>query len=200
MTLWAIGSGVIAITLVAALMYWTTTRTKASGDGRVAAPTTSPGRDVAPTLTPSASGTTGAIDSLLESMAASRKELARAMTTAVECEGLDDAIPMLERVTKEREQQLVQARQLDETGLAEGAELKESLLSLLSASLEADRAYLEWAEEQRDCSGTTPPSDALETGNRISADEASPAKQSFLELWAPIATTAGWPARTEDEI
>jgi hypothetical protein len=140
------------------------------------------------------------VNSVLDDMASSRSELVSAMVAAAHCSELSDALPTITKVVGEREQQLAKAKSLEVSALASGEQLKSALTRALQASLDADRAYQKWADHARGCSGDTPPDSDLERGNSISENQASPAKNKFLSLWAVVAEAEEQPARDRDHI
>ncbi|RAY11327.1 hypothetical protein DPM19_30350 [Actinomadura craniellae] len=187
---------VLLFAIAAAIVLWPS--------GSETPPATDPATGVAPSAGASAADDSRtqaeAINTLLDDMAGSRSELARAMTDAQRCSGLEGAIPTLQKVVEDRERQLGEAEGLAVGALAEGERLKSALTRSLRASLDADRAYVRWAEAERGCTGATPANAHLARGGRLSTGEATPAKREFLELWAPIAREQGQPPRNEDQI
>jgi hypothetical protein len=141
-----------------------------------------------------------AVNSLLDAMANSRSEFAAAMTDAEQCASLDNAIPVIQKVVGERQSELSTAQSLQVDVLPSGAQLKDALTRALQASLDADNAYLSWATSSKGCTGTTPTGSDLDNGNQISTSRATPAKQEFLQLWAPIAQQNNQPTRDADHI
>jgi uncharacterized protein (DUF885 family) len=140
------------------------------------------------------------VNSLLDDMASSRSELGKAMTAAAQCSALSDAVPNIRKVVGERVQQLAKAKSMQVGGLDSGDQLKDALTRALQASLDADRAYLKWADNAQGCSGKTPSDSDLERGSSISEKRATPAKEEFLGLWTPIAKAEHQPARDEPHI
>jgi hypothetical protein len=140
------------------------------------------------------------VNTLLDDMASSRSELGKAMTSAATCSGLGGALPTIQKVVGEREQQLAKAKTLQVSALDSGDQLKDSLTRALQASLDADRAYLNWANNAQGCSGATPTDSDFDRGNSISDNQATPAKEEFLRLWAPVAKLDQQPARDRDHI
>jgi hypothetical protein len=161
------------------------------------------GDDVA--ASPQDTGSQGAVqatevNTLLDDMASSRSDLGKALTSAATCSALGDALPTIEKVVGEREQQLAKAKTLQVSALDSGDQLKDSLTRALQASLDADRAYLKWADNAQGCSGDTPTDSNFDRGGSISDKEATPAKEEFLRLWAPVAEREQQPARDRDHI
>jgi hypothetical protein len=140
------------------------------------------------------------VNSVLDDMASSRSELGNAMTAAAQCSALSEALPTIQKVVGEREQQLAKAKSLQVDALGSGDRLKDALTRALQASLDADRAYLKWADNAQGCSGDTPSDSDFERGNSISENQATPAKAEFLSLWTPVAEAEHQPARDSDHI
>jgi hypothetical protein len=140
------------------------------------------------------------VNSVLDDMSGSRSELGAALADAEQCSALAGALPTIQKVVGERERQLARAKALDAGALDSGDRLKDALTRSLQASLDADRAYLKWADNAQGCSGGTPTDSDYERGNTISEKEATPAKEEFLSLWTPIAEQEHLPARDKDHI
>jgi hypothetical protein len=140
------------------------------------------------------------VNSVLDDMSGSRSELGAALADAEQCSALAGALPTIQKVVGERERQLAEAKALDVGALDSGDRLKDALTRSLQASLDADRAYLKWADNAQGCSGGTPTDSDYERGNSISENEATPAKEEFLSLWTPIAQQEHQPARDKDHI
>jgi uncharacterized protein (DUF885 family) len=155
--------------------------------------------------TPQDTGSGGAaqateVNTLLDAMTSSRSELGKAMTDAAKCSALSDALPTIQKVVGEREQQLAKAKALNVSALDSGDQLKDALTRALQASLDADRAFLKWADKAQGCSGDTPTDSNFDRGSSISDNTATPAKEEFLRLWTPVAEKEQQPARDKDHI
>jgi hypothetical protein len=141
-----------------------------------------------------------AVNELLDEMSASRTELAPAMTDASRCDGIDAAIDQLDRVRKQREAQLEKVRELKVDTLPDGTELRKTLTQAAVFSLDADKAFLTWAKANQGCTAAKTPLDAdFKHGVALSADQATPAKNAFVEMWNPVAEKHGLPARSADK-
>lgn len=141
-----------------------------------------------------------AVNGVLDAMSNSRSEFAGAMNDAQQCANLDGAATVIQKVVGERQSELSSAQGLQVDALPSGAQLKDALTRSLQASLDADNAYLAWANANKGCSGTTPETSDYDNGNQISTDRATPAKQEFLQLWDPIAQQNNQPSRDADHI
>ena len=149
--------------------------------------------------TPAAHDQAVAIDGLLEEMASSRTKLGGAMQDAFRCDGLTAAVDALSQVRDERQEQLDKARALAVDALDEGAELRDTLVSAAEYSLRADEEFLAWAETNEGCTGSTPKGEHFDRGQRISIDQAAPAKQKFAQRWNPVAEQEGLSSWSADD-
>jgi hypothetical protein len=140
------------------------------------------------------------IDGLLDEMTASRAELGSAVAAASRCDRTDEAIGPLGQVKTERQEQVDTAQGLQVDAISSGIEIREALTRAARYSLEADEAFLAWAEVNQGCGGTRTPADAnFERGQDVSIGKASPAKREFVELWNPVAEQEGLPTRSVDK-
>ncbi len=63
----------------------------------------------------------------------------------------------------------------------------------------ADKEFLVWAQQNADRQGTAPITAVHNAGIRASG-QAVTAKKDFLQLWNPVASSQGFPTRTEGGI
>ena len=69
--------------------------------------------------------------------------------------------------------------------------MKSALITALSRSLRADQDYLTWARQQR-ASGCTPSSQSSTYHAAFSASQrADAAKETFVQVWNPVAARYG---------
>ncbi|MFC7644073.1 hypothetical protein ACFQX6_27540 [Streptosporangium lutulentum] len=95
---------------------------------------------------------------------------------------------------------MVQVKALDTGTLDGGDAVKERLTEALTASFNADEAFLAWATRQNtDCDKAWSGDKDYQRGLTFS-NEATTAKRNFLELWNPLAQRYKLPKRTEHEI
>jgi serine/threonine protein kinase len=152
-----------------------------------AAPTPSP----APSASALASGQAAAVDSLLESSAATRKTLHRAVVDVLDCMNLSGAASHIQDTVSQRVAQYNQASALPASALPDGAAVKSDLIAALRASLDADENYLTWARQQLNL-GCTPPAQSSAYSAAYSADRlADAAKEAFVQVWNPVAAKYG---------
>lgn len=142
-----------------------------------------------------------AIDALLEESKPSRGTLRRAIGQILRCTRVGEGVSAIAMVTSQRGKQAKQAKKLQVDVLHDGYELKDALVRSLTASYQADKAYLKWAKRYRasGCRGRTVGDSAYDAGN-VASTHATAAKFDFVSLWNPVAREQGLPARSEAEI
>lgn len=111
------------------------------------------------------------------------------------CDDLVSAAPTFQQVVQERQSELAQARQVPTDQLPRGADLKQAMIDAYTSSLDADKAYLAWAQEAQaaGCDGGGPPQSANHDAAMAANDKAGPAKRRVVALWSPIAQSQGLP-------
>lgn len=141
-----------------------------------------------------------AVDSLLTDSGGSRSGLGPALNRLRSCSGTADGLAAVRRVTEARREQVTQLKALPVDALDGGAAVKGKLAAALTASRDADEAFLRWATRQDgDC--RTDWSGDQDYRNGLShSGRATDAKRGFLELWNPLAERYGLPRRAEHEI
>jgi len=139
-----------------------------------------------------------AIDALLTVTAGSRASLGSALAALSGCGDAAQAQGVLSRIVQERGDQLTRAQQLTVQDLPNGDGVKGLLIAALSDSLQADRAYLAWAQDvvAQGCGTESPNRQAGDTASAA----ATVAKQRFVQAWNPVAVQFGLPTRTETEV
>ncbi|MFG1710287.1 hypothetical protein ACFLIM_44675 [Nonomuraea sp. M3C6] len=128
------------------------------------------------------------MNGLLSSSSSTRSSLSLAIASTSRCER--DGVDTIQDITASRGDQLAAAGALTVTALPEGAELKGALVDALSASHDADAAFLAWARRYvgGDCTGAIAKDRDYKRGlDRSEAAQA--AKRRFAEAWRPIAET-----------
>ena len=141
------------------------------------------------------------INDLLDSSAASRQSLTSAVQDVYTCSDLSSAISAISAVAHQRSDEYRRASGLPTTALPNGAALKSDLLSALGYSVDADKEFLTWAQEQLNngCRDTASDTPAYSAGVAASA-HAVTAKNDFLGLWNPVASSQGLPTRSQQGI
>jgi hypothetical protein len=159
-------------------------------------PSSSAGSTSASTL---ASRQATAVSNLLISSAAARKALEGAVSEVRNCSRLHAATRRIQAVVNQRSTEYANASALSMGALANGATVKSDLLAALRASLDADRDYLTWARHQ--ITRCTPAAQSGAYNAAFSADEqAGAAKQSFVQVWNPVAAKYRLPPESPGDI
>jgi hypothetical protein len=142
-----------------------------------------------------------AIDALLGRSGASRDKLNSAIDRVGRCTGVGGALDDLRTVGQERRAQIAAVRDADLSALADGESLRSLLVTALQHSLDADAAYVEWAEPTLSggCANTAVRRSAYARG-RSASDQAGKAKQALLAAWNPVAMSLGLPPRDRQSI
>ena len=136
-----------------------------------------------------------AVNVLLGSSTAARKNLVGAVANIRSCTNVAAAVSQIQQVVNQRSTEYSRASALSMTAIANGATVKADLLAALRSSLQADRAYLTWAQRQLARCRPGAPSPAYNAA--VSADQqAVAAKGTFVRVWNPVAARYGLPAAT----
>ena len=110
------------------------------------------------------------------------------------CTNVSGAVAQIQTVVNERNDEYNKASALSTGALRNGATVKSDLRLALLNSLDADKDYLAWAQQQEsEC-----PSQTSAYDDALTADgQASNSKSAFVSVWNPIASTYGFaPAST----
>jgi tRNA A-37 threonylcarbamoyl transferase component Bud32 len=136
-----------------------------------------------------------AVNALLGSSATARKNLVGAVADVHSCARVAAAVSQIQQVVNQRSTEYRRASALSMAALANGATVKADLLAALHSSLQADRDYLTWAQQQlAQCRpGATSPAYNAAVG---ADQQAVTAKQTFVRAWNPVAARYGLPAET----
>lgn len=136
------------------------------------------------------------IDALLVRSGASRTKLNRAIKRVGRCSGVSGALADMRAVGEERRAQISAVKAADLAAVDNGESLRSNLVTALQHSLDADAAFVEWAE----AAGSSCPDNAARRADydrgMADSDRAGTAKEAFLAQWNPVATGLGLPART----
>jgi len=150
-------------------------------------PSTSPASSSTPTL---AASEAGAVNNLLTTSAASRQPLQNAVSAVMSCTNLPGDVAQIQTVVNQRTAEYNKASALSTDALPNGAALKNDLRLALLNSLDADKDYLAWAQQQ-ESNGC--PSQSSAYSSALTADgQAENSKQVFVSVWNPIAETYGY--------
>ncbi len=138
-----------------------------------------------------ASRQVAAVDKLLGSSAATRRALQGAVSQISNCTDLSGAVSQIRNVVDQRSSQYNQALALPTAALASGATVKSDLITALRDSLDADRDYLTWAQQQLN-TGCTPAAQSSAYNAAYDADQqADASKEAFVQVWDPVAAQHG---------
>jgi hypothetical protein len=139
-----------------------------------------------------------AIDALLTASSGSRSRLGPALDQVDSCGDLTAATAALQQITTEREDQVRRGQALAVDQLPGGTQLRTQLVQALTYSLQADQKFVAWARTTatNGCTGHAT-HDADWTAAQAASTSARTSKQSFAQLWNPIATGYGFSTRSE---
>jgi hypothetical protein len=180
---------VVAVAVVVSLV-------KSSAPG-TSAPHTGSSAPSSPAL---ASRQAAAVSNLLGSSAATRNTLVGAIRKAHNCVRLPSAVRQIQVVVNRRSAELNHAVALSTGALANGATVRSDLLAALRHSLDADREYLAWAQQQL-TSGCRPTARSSAYRAALNADgQADAAKTAFVQAWNPIAARYRLPQKSPGDI
>jgi len=165
---------------------------------RASTPVTGSAGGASTPTTPAASASDEAaqINSLLNSSSASRSALVTAVNNVGTCTGLSSDVSEIQDVASQRSAELSEASGLSTGALPSGAALQSDLTAALRYSMLADNDFAQWAQQMLNdgCSDPAPQTPAYMNGFSESK-KAGLAKTAFLQLWNPIASQQGLPAR-----
>jgi serine/threonine protein kinase len=149
---------------------------------------------------PLASGQAATVNHLLGSSAATRQALDGAINEVLNCTNLSSAASQIQNAVSQRGSEYRQVSTLPVAALPQGAAVKSDLMAALRASLDADQDYLTWAQQQLNL-GCSQPEQSTAYGAANSADQAADAaKQTFVQVWNPVAVKYGVPQQSADSI
>jgi hypothetical protein len=157
-----------------------------------------PGRPPASSAAPDPKSQAAAIDALLTASSASRGRLGPALDQVDGCGDLTAATAALQQVTNERDDQVRRGQALPVNQLPNGDKLHTALVQALTFSWQADQKFVSWARNTaaNGCGGHAV-HDADWTAAQAASASARTSKQTFVQLWNPIATSYGFQTRTE---
>jgi serine/threonine protein kinase len=153
-----------------------------------------------PLTAATASRQAAAVNSLLSSSAAARAALQHAVSQADSCTGVPAAVSQIQNVVSKRSAEYQQAVGLSTSALANGVMLKSDLIAALRDSLNADKDYLTWAQQQLKPGCTPAAKSNTFTAAYLADQQAGAAKEAFLRMWNPIAAKYGIQQKSPDSI
>jgi serine/threonine protein kinase len=152
------------------------------------AATSAPSSSSAPTL---ASRQAAAVNNLLSSSAAALKTLQGAVSEVSNCTNLSSAVRQIQNVVNQRSTEYNQASALSTSALANGAAVKSDLIAALRNSLDADKDFLTWAQQQLN-PGCTPTAQSSAYNAAYNASQqAGASKKAFIQVWDLVAAQYG---------
>jgi serine/threonine protein kinase len=152
------------------------------------AATSAPSSSSASTL---ASRQAAAVNILLSSSAATLKALQGAVSEVSNCTNLSSAVRQIQNVVNQRRTEYNQASALSTSALANGAAVKSDLIAVLRNSLDADKDFLTWAQQQPN-PGCTPTAQSSAYNAAYNASQqAGASKKAFIQVWDPVAAQYG---------
>ena len=152
------------------------------------AATSAPSSSSAPTL---ASRQAAAVNNLLSSSAATLKALQGAVSEVFNCTNLSSAVRQIQNVVNQRSTEYNQASALSTSALANGAAVKSDLIAALRNSLDADKDFLTWAQQQLN-PGCTPTAQSSAYNAAYNASQqAGASKKAFIQVWDLVAAQYG---------
>jgi serine/threonine protein kinase len=168
--------------------------TPAVSSPAVSSPVLSPAATPAPSSSSSstlASRQAAAVNNLLSSSAATLKALQGAVSEVFNCTNLSSAVRQIQNVVNQRSTEYSQASALSTSALANGAAVKSDLIAALRNSLDADKDFLTWAQQQLN-PGCTPTAQSSAYNAAYNASQqAGASKKAFIQIWDPVAAQYG---------
>lgn len=133
-----------------------------------------------------------AVDQVLRSGRVARGHLPARLRT---CDDVSAGVPGFQQVVRDRQQELSRSKSLAVDRLHNGQNLRRSMIAAYQHSLDADRAYLAWAQDvrARRCGGKIAPLTGHYRQAIAANGKAGPAKRQVVALWRPIANNHGLP-------
>ena len=132
-----------------------------------------------------------AVNNLLSSSAATLKALQGAVSEVSNCTDLSSAVRQIQNVVNQRSTEYNQASALATSALANGVAVKSDLIAALRNSLDADKDFLTWAQQQLN-PGCTPTAQSSAYNAAYNASQqAGASKKAFIQVWNLVAAQYG---------
>ena len=183
-----------AVAIGVALPDRSTPGTPAVSSPAVSSPVLSPAATSAPSSSSAstlASRQAAAVNNLLSSSAATLKALQAAVSEVFNCTNLSSAVRQIQNVVNQRSTEYNQASALSTSAVANGAAVKSDLIAALRNSLDADKDFLTWAQQQLN-PGCTPAAQSSAYNAAYNASQqAGASKKAFIQAWDPVAAQYG---------
>jgi hypothetical protein len=149
-----------------------------------------------PAPDPAASAQANTVSTLLASGNGSANALTSAVADVQNCGDLPSDISEIQSVENQRQSEYNQAQGTAMNDLPDATDLQSDLVQALNYSLQADSAYLDYANQMQ--------SSSCQSGSQAAAQAADSQavgyKNQFLSLWNPIAGEYGLPQLTVSNI
>jgi hypothetical protein len=139
------------------------------------------------------------VDGILRASGSSRRQVVAANADVDSCD-VADGQQTLSTVVTDRDSQISQANNLAVDQLPNGEQIRRDLLTVLQDSQQADRDFLQWAQDIGSCTGGASHQDSHYTDGLTDSKAATDAKVTFLDEWSSIAGQAGLPSYQEPDI
>jgi hypothetical protein len=131
-----------------------------------------------------------AVNAILDASLRSRSQINGALSRARKCDGIDPAISTMQQVSSDRQNQIQRANALKLTKLKQGDQIRSTLIKAITASADADNAFLKWAQADHGCKGKPKGNSDQRQGYELS-NNASADKKEFVRYWNPVAEKEG---------
>jgi serine/threonine protein kinase len=138
-----------------------------------------------------ASSQAAAVNNLLRSSAATRGALQGAVSQVADCTNLSSAVSQIQNAANQRSTEYDQASALSTSALADGTIVKTDLTAALRDSLDADRDYLVWAQQELKLSCVAASQSSAYNAAYNADMQADAAKEAFVHVWNPVAARYG---------
>jgi zinc ribbon protein len=152
---------------------------------------------------PQAASQAKSVDTLLDESSRSRKVITPELSAlATGCDKVHPATVVhdLNTAIHDRTDVLQQLPTLPLAAIPNGPALRQKLTHAMSASVQADRDYLQWAQLLVSSSCHSTDHSGLVAGNKVSTRQATPAKRAFVSMWNPVAKKYGLPHRADTDL
>jgi hypothetical protein len=160
----------------------------------VSSPVLSPAATPAPSSSSAsnlASRQAAAVNNLLSLSAATLKALQGAVSEVFNCTNLSRAVRQIQNVVNQRSTEYNQASALSTSALANGVAVKSDLIAALRNSLDADKDFLTWAQQQLN-PGCTPTAQSSAYNAAYNASQqAGASKKAFIQVWDLVVAQYG---------
>jgi serine/threonine protein kinase len=183
-----------AVAIGVALPDRSTPGTPAVSSPAVSSPVLSPAATSAPSSSSApalASRQAAAVNNLLSSSAATLKALQGAVSEVFNCTNLSSAVRQIQNVVNQRGTEYNQASALSISALANGVAVKSDLIAALRNSLDADKEFLTWAQQQLNPGCTPTAQSGAYNAAYNASQQAGASKAAFIQVWDPVAAQYG---------